>query len=145
MDRQKIPLALKSVVLASALGLLPSAAHAVCFKGDVSVDPTKGPVEPWNVEFRHSQAVLIGTVGSERKIPDPENPGFWTGTVYTLKVDAHLKGAVGSSVKVFSEQSSGQFPLAIGSRYILFLRYDAQGKYWIADPCGNAAKLVYPF
>lgn len=131
--------------VAVVLGFWSNAAQAVCFKGDVSVDPTKGPVEPWSVEFRKSQAVLIGTVGSERKIPDRENPGFWTGTVYTLKVDAHLKGTVGTSVKVFSEQSSGQFPLAIGSRYVLFLRHDAQGKYWIADPCGNAAKLVYPF
>jgi hypothetical protein len=127
------------------MAMLTSPARAVCFKGDVSVDPTKGPVEPWSVEFRQSQAVLIGTVGSERTIPDPDNPGFWTGTVYTLKVDALLKGAVGGSVRVFSEQSSGQFPLAIGSRYVLFLRYDAKGKYWIADPCGNAAKLVYPF
>jgi hypothetical protein len=120
-------------------------AHAVCFKGGVSVDPTKGPVTSWNVEFHKSQAVLIGSVGSERKIPDPENPGFWTGTVYQLKVDALLKGTVGHSVEVFSENSSGRFPLAVGSRYILFLRYDSKGKYWIADSCGNAAKLVYPF
>jgi len=117
----------------------------VCFKGNVSVDPTEGPVAPWDVEFRQSQAVLIGTVGSERNIPDPENPGFWTGTVYKLKVNALLKGTVGHSVEVFSENSSGRFPLTVGCRYVLFLRFDPTGRYWIADPCGNAAKLVYPF
>jgi hypothetical protein len=117
-----IKLALLTVAV--TFGLWPNAAQAVCFKGDVSVDPTKGPVEPWNVEFRHSQAVLIGTVGSERNIPDPGNPGFWTGTVYKLKVDALLKGTVGDSVEVFSENSSGRFPLTVGSRYVLFLRYD---------------------
>jgi hypothetical protein len=133
------------LTVAAALGLWSNAAQAVCFKGDVSVDPTKGPVAPWDVEFRESQAVLIGTVGSERNIPDPHNPGFWTGTLYKLKVNALLKGAVGTSVEVFSENSSGRFPLVVGSRYVLFLRYDPRGKYWIADPCGNAAKLVYAF
>jgi hypothetical protein len=147
MDKQKIRVGMKRALLtvAVAFGLWSNAAQAVCFKGDVSVDPTKGPVAPWDVEFRHSRVVLIGTVGSERNIPDPDNPGFWTGTVYKLKVDALLKGTVGNSIEVFSENSSGRFPLVVGSRYVLFLRYDPKGKYWVADPCGNAAKLVYPF
>jgi len=131
--------------MAIALGSWTSMAHAVCFKGDVSVDPSQGPVSPWDVEFRQSQVVLIGTVGSERNIPDPDNPGSWTGTVYKLRVNTLLKGTVGHSVQVFSENSSGRFPLTVGSRYVLFLRYDSKGKYWVADPCGNAAKLVYPF
>ena len=129
----------------ATLGLWSTLAHAVCFKGEVSVDPTKGPVEPWSVEFRQAQAVLIGTAAAEKNLPDPDNPGFWAGTLYTLRVDARLKGDVGSSVEVFSENSSGRFPLTVGSRYVLFLHYDPKGHYWIADPCGNAAKLVYPF
>ena len=135
----------KSIPLMLALIFWTSGAHAVCFKGDVSVDPTKGPVAPWNVEFRQSQAVVIGTAVSEKSIPDPANLGLWSGTVYTLKVDSTLKGSLGRPVEVFSENSSGRFPLKVRSRYLLFLRYDSKTRYWIADPCGNSAKLVYPF
>lgn len=126
------------------LGLWGNHAQAVCFKGDVSVNPVSdGPVISWSAEFRQSETVLIGTVLSAKNISDPEDVGSSSGTLYKLKVDTPLKGKIVNSAEVFSPNDSGRLPLAIGNRYILFLHHE--GQYWIADPCGNTAKLVYPF
>lgn len=86
--------------------------------------------------------VLIGTVVSKNNLPDPDEPGFWSGTLYTLKTEAILKGNPSSSVQVFSPNDSGRLPLDKGTRYILFLHQI--GGQLTVNACGNSAKLVYP-
>ena len=117
--------------------------RAVCFTKDgVSVDPSKGPVIPWATEFRHASVILIGTVVSEKNIPDPKEPDFWSGTLHKLTVESLLKGKTGPSIQVFSPNDSGRLPLANGIRYLLFLHYE--GGHLTTNACGNSAKLVYP-
>lgn len=127
-----------------AAGFLGVTAKAVCFKGDVSVDPvTNGPVLSWEKEFQQSLLVVIGTAISAKNLPDPQSPDFWLGTLYKLKVEARLKGSAGPSIDVFSSNDSGRLPLKRAVRYVLFL-YQDNGRL-MADPCGNSAKLVSPF
>lgn len=119
-------------------------AAAVCFKGDVSVDPSSsGPVISWDAEFHQSELVVIGTVYSEHQIPDSKEREFWLGTLYQLRIAQTLKGTPRKSLEVFSPNDSGRMILARGSRYLLFLN-ERNGRL-IADPCGNSARLVYPF
>lgn len=133
-----------SLSLAILLGVLGTNAQAVCFKDGVSVDPSStGPVIPWDTEFRQATVVVIGTVLSEENIPDPKDSGFWSGTLYKLKLERRLKGNVGDTVEVFSPNDSGRLPLAKGTRYLLFLR--AEHGHLTGDACGNSSKLVSPF
>jgi hypothetical protein len=123
---------------------LDTTAKAVCFTKDgVAADPSQGPVTPWPTEFRNASVILIGTVVSEKNVPDPKEPGFWSGTLYKLTVEALLKGKTGTSVQVFSPNDSGRLPLVIGTRYLLFL--DTKGGRLITNACGNSAKLAFPF
>jgi hypothetical protein len=79
----------------------------------------------------------------EKHIPDPQDPAFWSGTLYTVTVEALLKGKTGTSVQVFSPNDSGRMLLVNGSRYLLFLH--EEGGHLTANACGNSAKLVFPF
>src|ERR1017187_4718528 len=98
--------------VALLLGTWSTAAKAVCLNKDgVAVDPSKGSVIPWRTEFRHASLIFIGTVISKKNIPDPKEPTFWSGTLYTLKVETLLKGTAGVSVQVFSPNDSGRLPL----------------------------------
>jgi hypothetical protein len=126
-------------------GLSRLNAWAVCLNMDgVSVDPsTNGPILSWGAEFRRSTLVLIGRVVTAKNIPDKEEPGFWSGTLYRIAVDTFLKGSAGASIDVFSPNDSGRLPLATGSRYLLFLQ--KRGGQWTADACGNSSKLDSPF
>jgi len=125
------------------LGVGGPNAEAVCFNKDgVSVDPSKGSIIPWRTEFREASVVLIGTVVSEKNIPDPKDASFWSGTLYTIRTEAILKGKGGTSVQVYSPNDSGRMPLSTGSRYVLFL-HDEGGRL-TTNACGNSAKLVYP-
>ena len=134
--------ALLSFSMALLLGVLATNAKAVCFKDGVSVDPSNGPVIPWQTEFRQVPVILIGTVISEENVPDPKDATFWSGALYTLKVEALLKGKAGTSIQVFSPNDSGRLPLANGTRYLLFLH--DEGGHLTTDACGNSAKLVSP-
>jgi hypothetical protein len=125
------------------LGIWTINAKAVCFNKDgVSVDPSQGSVIPWRTEFRQASLIVIGTVISMKNIPDPKEPTFSSGTLYTLKVETVIKGHAGISVPVFSANDSGRLPLTNRARYLLFLK--SEGGHLTADACGNSAKLVYP-
>jgi hypothetical protein len=134
-----------SLSIALLLGVWSTNAQAVCFNKDgLSVDPSSnGPAMPWDTEFRQATVVVIGTIFSEERIPDPNEAGFWSGTLYKLRLERLLKGKVGNTVAVFSPNDSGRLPLSKGIRYLLFL-HEERG-HLTADACGNSAKLVSPF
>ena len=129
--------------VALLLGVWNTNAKAVCFnKNGVSVDPSKGPVVPWPTEFRQASVILIGTVVAEKKIPVPKEPDYWSGTLYTLTVEALLKGKAIPSVQVFSSERFRTLALSITEPVPLFLHNE--GGHLTTDACGNSAKLVYP-
>jgi hypothetical protein len=121
--------------LSPILSVFPSfffwgAASGACLLTDYSL----------NAEFRRSDAVLVGSVLSERKVPGDDKADTLGGTVYVVKVSEPLRGSLGKTVEIFSENSSGRFPMKIGTSYLLFL-YRQQGAL-SADYCGNSGPVA---
>jgi hypothetical protein len=82
---------------------------------------------------------VTGEVIAGREVPNPEDSSFFSGIRYSVRVAKTFKGSVPKVVEVWSENSSGRFPIEIGETYLLFL-YDAQGQL-CADNCGNSGRL----
>jgi hypothetical protein len=79
--------------------------------------------------------VFIGTVVSERHEPPTKN---WDqeGTTYAVRVYERLRGQLPGTVQLFSENSSGRFPMEVGTKYLLFV-YSDRGRTMV-DNCGNS-------
>jgi hypothetical protein len=106
------------------------AALGACLLDDYSV----------KAEYVRSFAVVRARVISERQVPDPEAPEFIGGTIYPVRIQKSFRGTLHGTVEVFSENSSGRFPMEKGKPYLLFL-YRAQGRL-SADPCGNSGLVA---
>ena len=131
-------LRLKQLVLTSAsLLLMMGVARAVCLEGNVSVAPGNVPV---GREYQQSQYVLIATVKSESAVPEGRVPGDLEGTDYHVAPTVVFKGAPPSDLALFSENSSGRFPMEIGSQYLLFVL--RAGSNYAVDNCGNSGLLA---
>jgi len=79
--------------------------------------------------------VLIGTVLAERYEP-PTKVFDQEGTTYTVRVDEPIRGQFGKTVLLFSENSSGRFPMEVGTKYLLFV-YRDRGRTSVGN-CGNS-------
>jgi hypothetical protein len=84
-------------------------------------------------EFTKSQSVFIGKVMSES--PTPESGKYFEGQNYDVKVREVFKGKPPKSLQMFSENSSGRFPMVVGKNYVLFVYYDDRCQ---VDGCGNS-------
>ena len=100
---------------------------SVCLEGRLSVER----------EYNKSSGVLIGRVIGSRAVP--ESRGYLEGTVYSVRVEESLHGELPDTVEVFSENTSGRFPLDLGTRYLLFV-YTNLGRTMI-DNCGNSGPV----
>lgn len=118
---------MKIILIAISFMLVSSIATAVCLNGHPSVAE----------EYANSQSVFIGKVIAEKAIPESGN--YYDGHDYTVHGQEVFKGNPTSTVVIFSENSSGRFPMAVGSSYIIFVDYEL-GRYQI-DNCGNSGVL----
>ena len=114
-----LPLAL--VALATS-----GTAFGACLLDDYSV----------RAEYARSAAVVVAKVVSDGKVPSFEPSDAEWGVTYTLKIKESFRGSLQKTVEVFSENSSGRFPLAKGKAYVLFL-YEEFGRLSV-DYCGNS-------
>jgi hypothetical protein len=89
-------------------------------------------------EYKTAKAVIVATVLAERLIPSADNE-FYDGTVYRIRVDRVFRGNLGKQAEIFSENSSGRFPMTVGAKYLLFI-YTASGRMQV-DYCGNSGLL----
>ncbi|SRR6266700_4767293 len=105
----------------------PSKLALVCLEGHPSVQR----------EYKGSFGVVIGHAVAERAVP--ESKGYLDGTAYSVRVDEVLRGKLPDSIEVFSENTSGRFPMDVGSKYLLFL-YRVLGRT-VVDNCGNSGLL----
>jgi hypothetical protein len=105
---------------------LANTALGACLLDDYSV----------GAEYGRSVAVVTATVLSERTVPDKTEPEFIAGTFYTLRIQESFRGTLTNTAEVYSENSSGRFPMEKGKAYLLFL-YRDEGQL-SADPCGNS-------
>jgi len=95
------------------------------------------PHPPICAEFFHRDAIFVGTVISSRHRSNGEDPGWF----YALKVNRVFRGVLPPVAKVFTEQSSGQFPLKMHQSYLLFADSTKPDGLEI-DNCGNSTELV---
>jgi len=86
-------------------------------------------------EYQQSNLVIVGRVIKAIKVP--ESDGLLEGTVYTIRIDKTYHGRKRETIKVFSENSSGRFPMNIGDDYVLFLSLPSAGRTMV-DACGNS-------
>src|SRR5689334_1758249 len=102
---------LRLIWIAALLTVLPEPAFAVCLNGNPSIEQ----------EYRDSSAVFTGHVVSAKDVPDFAEPGFLAGTRYVVRVTKVFKGRPGRTITLFTEYSSGRFPMGVGADYLVFL------------------------
>jgi len=107
--------------------VLPNTATAACLLDDYSV---RG-------EYERSAAVVTGQVISER--PVAESGGYYDGIVYIVNVQAVYRSDIHGLVDIFSENSSGRFPMQPHGRYVLFVSR-ARDRLMV-DNCGNSGPV----
>ena len=111
--------------LTGALAVIPAVAGAACLSGNLQVE----------AEFRVSPVVVIANVVSEK--PASKSKNYLEGTKYKIKIAEVLRGKPGKTMTLFSENSSGRFPMKVGESYLLFVHKELG--LWQVDNCGNSA------
>jgi len=119
---------LRLIVLACAFLCGTLSSFAYCFQPDPTVA----------CEFLNSDAVFVGTVISARAVP-PRGATELDGWLYDLTVQELFRGPRTKTIEVFTENSSGRFPLEVAKKYLLFAS-EYNGRLTI-DNCGNSALL----
>jgi hypothetical protein len=110
-----------------SLVVLGHPAHPACLEGHLTIQH----------EYRHSLAVFVGRVRGSRQ--DTATANWSEGTTYTVSVVRTFRGALSPTVELFSENSSGRFPMDSGATYLLFV-YKNMGRLAV-DNCGNSGLL----
>jgi hypothetical protein len=59
--------------------------------------------------------------------------------MYRVQVDKIYRGKIAPKTVIFSENSSGRFPMEEGHKYLLFI--SMEGGRLVVDNCGNSALL----
>jgi hypothetical protein len=95
-------------------------------------------------EFRTSAGVFVGKVISAREV-SVQSQAITGGTFYSVAVEEFLKGTPSKTVELYSENSSGRFPMQVGMRYLVFADYGVfegvSGRHPAINNCGNSAPL----
>lgn len=110
----------------ASLILCSSLAFAACANGY----PTIGE------EYSSSVMVFVGRVVARRATPFSGDEYFLDGDTYTVIPRRVFKGNLGTRVDLFSENSTGRFPMHMKREYLLFV-YEDHGRLMV-DNCGNS-------
>jgi hypothetical protein len=87
-------------------------------------------------EFDHSEYVVLATPIATAHMPTSADRYFLDGDDTTIRIMKVFKGPPAQSLNVFSENSSGRFPLELNEPYVLFL-YQDHGRFQV-DNCGHS-------
>jgi hypothetical protein len=117
-------LTMKTALIVIFFLFMVTTANSVCLYGNPPAIET---------EFNSSQSVFVGKAVS--RSPIPESGKYYGGQNYGVNVQKVFKGNLPKTLTVFSENSSGRFPMIVGKTYIIFVYYD--GRHQI-DNCGNS-------
>jgi hypothetical protein len=93
-------------------GAATQSAFAFCPSGDFIGVPE---------EFKAADFVILGHRTSEQYSAEGAGAPWVDGTFYSVRVTKVLKGPAIKRARVFSENSSGRFPLLGGRDYLLFI------------------------
>ena len=87
-------------------------------------------------EYRASDAVVLAKVIRQTAVPASRD--YLEGTAYLVRVDETLKGKPPAQIRLFSENSSGRFPMRVGTQYLLFVDNLERS---VIDNCGNSGAV----
>lgn len=104
-------------------------AAGVCVNGHLSV----------RNEYSSSDYVLTAVVSAGNEVPASKDGQDLSGTDYKLRSLHVFKGYPPETFTVFSENSSGRFPMEAKKRYLVFVHREG-GRLRI-DNCGNSGLL----
>ncbi len=90
-------------------------------------------------ELRDAHAIVIGAVVAERSAPPPSQDEYG-GTEYRLRIQETLKGPKYKEIALFSENSSGRFPMVKGEKYLVYV--SKERKYFWVSNCGNSGEAA---
>lgn len=94
-------------------------------------------------EFKSSSIVFVGRVMSKEELPEPGE--FIAATIYTVHVKEVLKGKPSKLTKLFSENTTGRFPMKIGASYLIFASPETFANLKLpqlaVNNCGKSGKL----
>jgi hypothetical protein len=102
-------------------------AFAICVNGHPSLEQ----------EYENSSVVFVGRVISKESTSESKN--YLDGITYSVSVQEILRGASARTFRLFSENSSGRFPMRVSATYLVFA-YEALGRLTV-DNCGNSGEL----
>jgi hypothetical protein len=94
-------------------------------------------------EFTNSTVVVVGKVVSTKDVLEPG--GFTKGTFYTIEITEVLKGHPSKTTELYSENSSGRFPMTVDISYLIFA-YEGvfegvEGRRLAIDAAGNSGTV----
>lgn len=120
---------IKRLIIAAVVvsGSLISPAEAACLNDAVRTIPG---------EFHNSLYVVLATPVSTVPLPESPDGYFLAGDEIKIRITKVFKGRPAKFLEVFSEHSSGGFPLKLNMSYILFLSQE-DGRLG-ADNCGHS-------
>jgi hypothetical protein len=104
-------------------------AYGACVNGHPSVPK----------EYAASRAVVVANVVGMRSVPALKDGVFLEGTMYRVAVERTYHGRIDKAPEIFSENSSGRFPMRLGATYLLFI-FAEHGRL-LVDYCGNSGLL----
>src|SRR5438034_11808153 len=73
-------------------------------------------------EFKTSALIFVGKVTSAREVA-VRSDAITGGTFYSVEVVEVLKGSPSHKLELYSENSSGRFPMEVGVQYVIFPDY----------------------
>jgi hypothetical protein len=121
------------------LGCLLTGTHsgwAVCIDSQTGISGYQIPLDE---EINAAPKIAIVQVLKEKALSeDVSDPIGVTAYLYTARVLRQLKGAPLKVMKLYSENTSGGYPMDVGEKYLLFISEDEH--LWI-DNCGHSAPL----
>lgn len=126
-DNFELPAIFVAVIAYCVASVFADNRAPVCLNGHPSVAQ----------EYRLSYAVLIGEVVSEKR--EPRSKDFYEGTSYVVRVRETICGKLPRTITLFSENSSGRFPMKMGQDYLLFVYRNSNRT--MVDNCGNSKLL----
>src|SRR5215469_14021284 len=91
--------------------------------------------------FKEQVAVIARMAGARHVIPKKDDALDYH--TYTMQTDRVLRGNIGSTFRIYEENSSGRagFDWKVGENYLLFLSYSKEDHGWELDGCGNSGPL----
>ncbi len=105
-------------------------------QANISLAICSNPEPRIRTKFSRCDVSFVGKVISERDVTEREGgENFIVGKYFTLRVDKKFRGPEKKLIEVYEDNDSARMWLEIGGKYLLFVKYQKDGKLqgWCDD------------